>query len=109
MNPFELLKNAGEIQKRMQEMQVRLATLTVTGQSGAGLVSVEMNGKLELTKVHISKEVIDPSDSGMLEDLVLSAVNNAQAKAREMIAKEAGGSLSGLGIDPSSLPPPFGL
>ena len=100
MNPMDLLKNFQNIQSRMGEMQERMKSLIVTGTAGGGMVSVGMNGQMEVTEIKISPEAVDPEDIDMLQDLIFAAFSDASAKIKEKM-KEEMSSLTG-GID---LPP----
>jgi nucleoid-associated protein EbfC len=106
VNPFEILKNAQEIQKRMAEAQERLGDIRVKGSAGGGMVEVTVNGRLEAQSVKISPDALVPAeggeasagaDMGFLEDLVLMAIRDAHAKARDEIGRELGG-MAGLGM-----------
>ena len=90
-----LLEQAQQLQEKMREAQDRLASKTVTGSSGGGMVIVSANGKGEIQKVQIDKQAVDPRDVPMLEDLVLAAVNSALKAAQEAAAAE--NPLSALG------------
>ncbi|TMB09242.1 MAG: YbaB/EbfC family nucleoid-associated protein [Deltaproteobacteria bacterium] len=90
-----LLEQAQQLQEKMREAQDRLASKTVTGSSGGGMVIVTANGKGEIQKVQIDKQAVDPRDVPMLEDLVLAAVNSALKAAQEAAAAE--NPLSALG------------
>ena len=90
-----LLEQAQQLQEKMREAQDRLASKTVTGSSGGGMVIVTANGKGEIQKVQIDKQAVDPRDVPMLEDLVLTAVNSALKAAQEAAAAE--NPLSALG------------
>jgi hypothetical protein len=84
----DLLKQAQELRDRMQRLQEELGARTVEGSAGGGMVVAVMNGRQELLDLRIEKEVVDPSDVGMLRDLVRAAVNDALARSREMAAAE---------------------
>ena len=88
MNPMDLLKNFQNIQSRMGEMQERMRSQVVTGTSGGGMVSIEMNGQMEIIEVKISPEAVDPDDIGMLEDLVFAAFSDASAKIKDKMKEE---------------------
>ncbi|GMO25165.1 MAG: YbaB/EbfC family nucleoid-associated protein [Termitinemataceae bacterium] len=81
INPFDLLKNAQKIQEQMGGFQERLASVVVTGNAGAGMVEIDLNGKSEMIAVRISPEAA--SDLAMLQDLIVAAHNNAQEKVKE--------------------------
>src|SRR5438309_4579198 len=83
-----LLEQAQQLQEKMREAQDRLASKTVTGSSGGGMVIVTANGKGEIQKVQIDKQAVDPRDVPMLEDLVLAAVSAALRAAQEAAAAE---------------------
>jgi DNA-binding YbaB/EbfC family protein len=80
-NFAQMLKQAGELQARMQAMQDQLANLEVTGGAGEGRVEVTATGKGEVRRVRIAPELLAANDAAMLEDLVRVAVNDARAKA----------------------------
>ncbi len=94
INPMDIFKNFKEIQNRMGEMQERMKDVCVIGTAGGDMVSIEMNGKMEVINVSISPEAVDPSDTKMLEDLVLAAFSNANDKIKEKI-KEKMSEISG--------------
>ena len=89
------------MQKKLSETQKEMAHKTFEASAGGDMVTAVVNGKLEVQKIKISKEVIDPEDPEMLEDLVLSALNSALGKAQEA-AQSNLGNLTG-GIDPGTL------
>lgn len=72
-----------QLQKQMAEAQEALESATVVGSSGGGAVTVELSGTQELRAIHIAPEVVDPEDIEMLEDLILAAFREAQAKLQE--------------------------
>src|SRR2546428_11978114 len=90
-----LFQQAQQIQEQMKEAQERLASKTVTGSSGGGMVIVTPNRKGEIQKVQIDKQAVDPRDVPMLEDLVLAAGDSAPQAAQE--AGAGGNPLSALG------------
>ena len=94
-NLSQMLKQAGELQARMQAMQEQLALLEVTGSSGGDRVQVTMTGKGEVRRVRIAPELLAAGDAQALEDLVRVAVNDARAKAeaeaRARMAEITGG------------------
>ncbi len=102
MNMNNLLKQAQKMQADMAKAQDELANIKVQGSSGGGMVTVEANCKLEILSIKIEKEVVDPEDKEMLEDLVTAAVNQtiqtAQAKAQEEMQKITGGMLGGMNL-----------
>jgi len=99
MNMNNLLKQAQKMQEDMLKAQEGLGEIISEATSGGGMVTVTANGKLEIVSIKIEKEVVDPEDKEMLEDLVAAAVNqaiqSAQAKAQEEMQKVTGGMLGG--------------
>jgi DNA-binding YbaB/EbfC family protein len=93
-----MIQQAQQLQAQLIKAQEELANLTVEASSGGGAVTVVMNGQQQIQSVKISPEVINPEDVEMLEDMVLSAVREAQAKAQELVAKQLGGLTGGLKI-----------
>lgn len=101
MNYGKMMKQMQQLQKDMAKAQDELADETVEASVGGGGVTVVANGKLELTEVRISPDVVDKDDVEMLQDLVLTAVNEALRQAQETAAKKMSGltgGLSGLNI-----------
>ena len=100
-NMSKMLKQAQEMQKRMETVQNELGDTVMDADSGGGMVNVRINGKLELLELNIQDEVLK-EDKEMIEDLVISAVNKgismAQAKSKEKMDSITGGMLSGLNI-----------
>ena len=93
-----LLKQAQDMQARMAKVQEELAHKTVEGSAGGGMVQVTVNGQFNLTAVKIEPSVIGVEEKGMLEDLVLAAVNDGMRKAREMASAEMAKLTGGLKI-----------
>ncbi len=97
MNKF-MMQQAQKLQAQLLKAQEELATLTVEASSGGGVVKVVMNGQQQIQSVKISPEVVNKEDVEMLEDMVLTAVKEAQALAQEAAAKKMGGLTGGLKI-----------
>jgi DNA-binding YbaB/EbfC family protein len=97
MNKF-MMQQAQKLQAQLLKAQEELANMVVEASSGGGAVTVTMNGQQQILSVKIAKEVVNPEDVEMLEDMVLSAVKEAQAKAQEAAAKKMGGLTGGLKI-----------
>ncbi|MBO8170156.1 MAG: YbaB/EbfC family nucleoid-associated protein [Thermoanaerobacteraceae bacterium] len=87
-NMSKMMKQAQQIQAKMAKLQEEMAEKEVAASAGGGAVTVTVNGKQEVVDVKIEKEVVDPEDVEMLQDLVMSAVNEALNKAQEMMAEE---------------------
>tara|TARA_B100000424_G_scaffold198367_1_gene155538 strand:- start:1218 stop:1541 length:324 start_codon:yes stop_codon:yes gene_type:complete len=100
-NMSNMLKQAQEMQKRMETVQNELGDIVINADSGGGMVNVKINGNLELQELNIQDEVLK-EDKEMIEDLVISAVNKgiamAKSKSKEKMDSVTGGMLSGLNI-----------
>ena len=100
-NMSKMLKQAQEMQKRMEAVQNELGDIVIDADSGGGMVNVKINGNLEVQELSIQDEVLR-EDKEMIEDLVISAVNKgitmAQAKSKKKMDSVTGGMLSGLNI-----------
>jgi len=90
INPFDILKNAQKLQEQMSGFQEKLGAVTATGSAGAGLVEIDINGKLELLAVRIAPQAVDGGDVEMLQDLILSAFTDGMAKVKEAISCQVG-------------------
>ncbi len=92
------MRQAQELQAKLAKAQQELAEATIEASSGGGAVKVTVNGQQQVLSVKISPEAIEPDDVEMLEDLVMTAVNEALTKAQEMAAKRMGKLTGGLNI-----------
>ncbi len=90
-NPLDFVKNLQEMQGKMGEVQEKLKDIEAEGSAGGGLVSVKMNGQMEITGVTIDPLAVDPRDVKMLEELIVSASTAASVKVREKIKEEVSG------------------
>ena len=88
MDLTSMMKQARDIQERVQGLQEELARKTVEAEAGAGMVRVKANGRQEIISVQIAPEVVSSGDVAMLEDLVSAAVNEALRSARELMQEE---------------------
>ena len=92
-----LMKQVQKMQEKMGEVQAQLENKTITAESGGGMVKVTANGRQQIVKIEMEKEVVDPEDIEMLEDLIVAAVNKAleesNAMAQEEMAKVTSGML----------------
>ena len=93
-----MMKQAQKLQSKMLQMQEELAEKTVEASAGGGMVKVVANGRQQIVSVQIEKEVVDPEDVDMLQDLVQAAVNDALARAQEMVNAEMSKLTGGLSI-----------
>ena len=93
-----MMKQAQKLQSKMLKMQEELAGKTVETSAGGGMISVVANGRQQVVSITIDKEVVDPDDVEMLQDLILAAVNDALSKAQEMVAGEMGKLTGGFNL-----------
>ncbi|MCG6901686.1 MAG: YbaB/EbfC family nucleoid-associated protein [Rhodobacter sp.] len=101
-----MMKKAKEMQSQMVEMQEKLASITVTGESGAGLVKATATAKGELTSLDIDPSIFDPNEKEVVEDLILAAIKDAQTKAADRSQSEMAKITEGLGL-PADMKLPF--
>ena len=93
-----IMKQAKKMQERMCQLQQELETKTIEAQAGGGMVRVVVNGKFEIVSLKIEKDVVNPEDIEMLQDLVSAAVKEGIRKAQEMAAQEMAKITGGLNI-----------
>ena len=94
----DLLRQAQAMQSKMAEIQEGLGKKTVEGSSGGGMVRAVCTGKQEILSITIEKDVVDPEDVGMLQDLVTAAVNNALRLSRELAERDLSSLAGGMKI-----------
>jgi DNA-binding YbaB/EbfC family protein len=99
-----LLAKAREVQEKMKSVQEELAQKQVSADSGGGMVTAVVNGRLQVVSVRIDKSRVDVNDTEMLEDLIVAAINAGQVKAAEMIKQEMSKVSTDLGLPPGVLP-----
>ena len=95
-----LMKQAQQMQAKMQEMQAKLETMEMTGEAGAGMVKVTLNGKGDLKRVNIDPKLADPADMEMLEDLIVAAHRDAKDKIDTQTAGEMQKITGGMQLPP---------
>ncbi|MEM9492609.1 MAG: YbaB/EbfC family nucleoid-associated protein [Myxococcota bacterium] len=93
-----LMNMAQQLQGKVSEMQEELARKTCEASAGGGMVSAVVNGHYELVSLKIEKDVVDPQDTEMLQDLVIAAVNQAMTKMRETTKEEMSKLTGGLSL-----------
>ena len=98
MNMNHLMKQAQKMQQQIADTQAELETRTFTVTSGGGAVKVVISGKKEIQELTISPDVVDPDDIEMLQDLIMSAVNEAVRQAEEVVSNEMGKLTGGMGL-----------
>jgi DNA-binding YbaB/EbfC family protein len=97
-NMGQLMKQAQQIQSKIAKLQEEMGDMKVEASSGGGMVTVIANGRQEILSVTIEKEVIDPDDAEMLQDLIIAAVNDALASAKNMVQEEMGKLTKGMSL-----------
>ncbi|OMF29114.1 YbaB/EbfC family nucleoid-associated protein [Paenibacillus sp. FSL H8-0548] len=97
-NMNQMMKQVKKMQDQMMKAQEELETKTVEGSAGGGVVTVEANGHKKLLSITIKPEAVDPEDVEMLQDLVLTAVNDALSKVDELANKDMGKFTGGMKI-----------
>jgi DNA-binding YbaB/EbfC family protein len=93
-----LMKQAQQFQERLSKMQEELGSKTVSGSAGGGMVTATANGRGELLSLTLERGVVNPDDVQLLQDLVLSAVNEALRKAKQLGQGEMGKLTGGMHI-----------
>ena len=99
----KILEQAQQMQGRLEKVQAELANMSVSGSSGGGMVTVDANGKGEITKVRVDPSIVNASDVEMLEDLLLVALRDAQQKSADLAKQEMSKLTGGLAL-PFKLP-----
>ncbi len=97
-NMNQMMKQVKKMQEQMLKAQEELGTKEIEGSAGGGVVTVTVNGHKKVLSVNIKPEVVDPEDIDMLQDLVLTAVNDAITKADELANKDMGKFTGGMKI-----------
>lgn len=90
INMNQIMKQAKKMQEEMEKSQENLAMQTFESTTGGGAVYAKVNGTKEILEIKLNKEVVDPDDVEMLQDLILTAVNEALNKADSMMQSELG-------------------
>jgi len=102
----KMMKTAQEMQGKMTQMQDELDNITITGESGAGLVTVTATAKGSLTGLNIDASIFHPNEKEVVEDLILAAIKDAQAKASQRSTSEMQRLQESLGL-PADMKLPF--
>ncbi|MCK0169152.1 YbaB/EbfC family nucleoid-associated protein [Jannaschia sp. S6380] len=101
-----MMKKAQEMQAKMGEAQENLSSITVTGESGAGLVKATATARGDLVGLDIDPSIFQPDEKEMVEDLILAAIKDAQARAAERSQQEMGRIAESMGL-PAGMKLPF--
>ena len=99
-NLGQMMKQAQQMQTKMQEMQEKLAEMEMAGTSGAGMVSVTLNGKGEMRRVTIDPSLFNSNDAEVVEDLIVAAFSDAKKKLDVVLAEEMSKVTGGLNLPP---------
>jgi DNA-binding YbaB/EbfC family protein len=99
-NLADIMKQAGQMQARMAEMQTKLEGMNVHGQAGGGLVRVVMTGKMQVVSVEVDPSLLKPEEKEIVEDLLVTALGDAKAKAEALMAAEMKTVTGGLPLPP---------
>ncbi len=97
-NMNQMMKQVKKMQEQMLKAQEELGSKTIDGSAGGGVVTVQVNGHKKVLSISIKPEAVDPDDVEMLQDLVLTAVNDALAKADELANADMGKFTGGMKI-----------
>ncbi len=94
----DIFKQAQDLQSRLSEIQQQAGERTVEATAGGGMVTAVVNGRMEVVRLRIEKEVFDSGDTEMLQDLVIAAINQALRSAQQMMAEEMSKLTGGIKI-----------
>ena len=103
-NFMDMMKQAQQLQSRMEDMQKEMVELEVDGTSGAGLVTVTLNGKGDVRNVQIDPSLIKPDEAGVLEDLIMAAHQDAKSKVEVTMQEKMKDMTGGLPLPPGMNP-----
>ena len=103
-NFMDMMKQAQELQGRMEDMQRQLNDLEIIGTSGAGLVTVTLNGKGDIRNVSIDPSLIKADEAGILEDLIMAAHQDAKAKVEQAMQEKMKDMTGGMALPPGMNP-----
>ena len=95
-----MMKQAKQLQEKMEELQTEVAGMEVEGRAGGGLVTVAMTGKGEMKRVHIDPSLLKPEETEILEDLIVTAVNEARTKAEAAFSERMRALTGGMQLPP---------
>ena len=93
-----MMQQAQKLQSKMLKAQDELARKTVEGSAGGGMVKVVATGKQQIMSIELEKEIVDPEDIEMLQDLIVAAANDALNKSQEMVTEQMSSITGGINI-----------
>ncbi|MET0986691.1 MAG: YbaB/EbfC family nucleoid-associated protein [Steroidobacteraceae bacterium] len=99
-NIGNLMKQAQQLQEKMQRAQAEIAALEVTGEAGGGMAKVVMNGRHEVKRVSLDPSIVSADDKDMLEDLIAAAANDAVQKLERVSQERMSGLMGGMNLPP---------
>ena len=99
-----MMKQVQQMQAKMAEMQAQLESAEIEASAGGGMVKVVVNGKNQIRSITIDKEVVNPDDVEMLQDLIVAALNQAHEKSQELQQQQMSSITGGLNIPGLNLP-----
>lgn len=97
-NMGKMMKQAQQLQQKMEKLQAEMAEKTIEASAGGGMVKAVANGRQEIVSITIEKEVVDPEDVEMLQDLIVAAINDALAQSQRMVSEEMSKLTGGMNI-----------
>ncbi len=97
-NMNKMMKQAQQLQTKMAKLQEEMGDKTVEATAGGGMVKVVANGKQQVVSIQVEKEVVDPEDVEMLQDLIVAAVNEALSRSQAMVNEEMSKLTGGMNI-----------
>jgi DNA-binding YbaB/EbfC family protein len=95
-----MMKQAKELQEKMQSLQDEAAALSIEGSAGGGLVKVTVNGKSEMKSIHIDPSLLKPEEAEIVEDLIVAAYGDARQKSEAALAEKMRALTGGLALPP---------
>lgn len=99
-NIGNLMKQAQQLQEKMQRAQAEIAALEVTGEAGGGMAKIVMNGRHEVKRVSLDPSIVSADDKDMLEDLIAAAANDAVQKLERVSQERMSGLMGGMNLPP---------
>ncbi|MFO7839981.1 MAG: YbaB/EbfC family nucleoid-associated protein [Desulfosalsimonadaceae bacterium] len=97
-NMGKMMKQAQQLQNKMEKLQEEMADKTIEASAGGGMVKAVANGRQQIVSISIEKEVVDPEDVEMLQDLIVAAVNDALSRSQQMVSEEMNKLTGGMNI-----------